>query len=175
MNTSLSLPTMLCQLPDALLKLFQEVFLFIHILRSCKTESCGNEIITVYNIIKCLLNSLRISDAPSPPVLVAIKNIGPHSATISWSEGFHGGSDQTVYYEISTDNTYTTWTPVRMHTIGTSETISIRKTTVNNLMEETIYFIRLYSTNSLGRSEMTDLSTFTTTCIALLQFVFYIV
>jgi len=109
---------------------------------------------------------------PSPPVLVEIKNIGPHSATISWSEGFHGGSDQTVYYEISSDNTYTTWTPVRMDTIGISETISIRNTTVNNLIEETIYYIRLYSTNSLGRSEMTDISTFTTTGIALSQFMF---
>jgi len=112
---------------------------------------------------------------PSPPVLVEIKNIGPHSATLLWSEGFHGGSDQTVYYEISSDNTYTTWTPVRMDTIGISETISIRNTTVNNLMAETIYSIRLYSTNRLGRSEMTDISTFTTTGIALPQFVFYIV
>jgi len=109
---------------------------------------------------------------PDPPVLAEIKSIGPHSATISWSEGFHGGSDQTVYYEISSDNTYTTWTSVRMDTIGTSETISIRSTAVNNLVEETIYNIRLYSTNSLGRSEMTDISTFTTTGIALVQFCF---
>jgi len=104
---------------------------------------------------------------PDPPVFVEIKNIGDHSATISWSEGFHGGSDQTVYYEISSENTFTTWTPFRMDTIGISETISIRNTTVNNLMEETTYYIRLYSTNSLGRSEMTDISTFTTTGIAL--------
>jgi len=121
----------------------------------------------VYNIIKCVLNSLRISDVPSPPVLVEIKHIGPHSATVSWSEGFHGGFDQTVYYEMSSDM-YTTVTPVRMDTIGISETTSIRNTTVNNLVEETIYYIRLYSTNSLGRSEMTDTSTFTTTGIALL-------
>jgi len=109
---------------------------------------------------------------PSPPVVVEIKNIGPHSATISWSEGFHGGSDQTVYYEISSDNTYTTWTPVRMDTIAISETISIRNTTVNNLIEATIYYIRLHSTNSLGMSKRTDISTFTTTGIALSQFMF---
>ena len=112
-------------------------------------------------------NSLCISDVPSPPVLVEIKSIGPHAATISWSEGFHGGFDQTVYYEISSDNTYTTWTPVQIDTIRISKTISIRNTTVNNITEETIYYIRLYSTNSLGRSEMTDISTFTTTGIAL--------
>ena len=108
---------------------------------------------------------------PDPPVLVEIKSIGPHSATISWSEGFHGGSDQTVYYEISSDNT--TWTPVRMDTIGISETISIRNTTVKNMMEESIYYIRLYSTNNLGKSELTDITTFTTTGIALSQFLFY--
>jgi len=59
-----------------------------------------------------------------------------------------------------------------MDTIGISETISIRNTTVNNLMEETIYYIRLYSTNSIGRSGMTDIRTFTTTGIAFSQFCF---
>jgi len=112
---------------------------------------------------------------PSPPVLVEIKNVGSHSATLSWSEGFHGGSDQTVYYEISSDDTYTTLTTVQMNTIAISETISIRNTTVSNLVEDTFYYIRLYSTNSLGRSEMTDISTFTTTGIALSQFLFYII
>ena len=120
----------------------------------------------MYNIIKCVLNSLRISDVPSPPVLVEIKHIGPHSATVSWSEGFHGGFDQTVYYEMSSDM-YTTVTPVRMDTIGISETISIRNTTVNNLKEETIYYIRLYSTNIFGRSKMTGINIFTITGIAL--------
>jgi len=98
--------------------------------------------------------SLRISDVPSPPVLVEIHNIGPHSVTISWSEGFHGGSDQTVYYEISSDNT--TWMIFPMGTIGISETKTIRNAAVNNLMGTTIYYIRLYSTNSHGRSEMTE-------------------
>jgi len=98
---------------------------------------------------------------PSPPVLVAIHNIGPQSATISWSAGFHGGSDQTVYYEISTD--ITTWRTFSIRTIGLSETKMIQNTAVNNLIETTLYYIRLYSTNRRGRSEMTDTSNFTTT------------
>ena len=85
--------------------------------------------------------------------------------TISWSEGFHGGSDQTVYYEISSDKT--TWTTVPMDTIDISETAQIRNTVVSNLIETTIYYIRLYSKNIHGRSEMSDLSNFTTTGIAL--------
>ena len=113
------------------------------------------------NIHKRSLYNIRFPDVPSPPVLVEIHNIGPHSAMLSWSEGFHGGSDQTVYYEISSDNT--TWTTVPMDAIGTSETQIIRNTTVSNLKEATVYYIRLYSINSLGRSEMSDISNLTTT------------
>ena len=106
------------------------------------------------------MNPLRISDIPSPPVITGIHNIGPHSATISWSDGFHGGFDQTVYYEIRTDST--NWTESPKETIAIYDTRYIRNTTVNNLMESTIYYIRLYSTNERGMSEMTDISNFTT-------------
>jgi len=125
------------------------------------------------NIINYFINSLRILDIPRPPSIIDIQNIGPHSATILWSEGFHGGSDQTIYYEISSDFLYRTWITVLMDTIEISETQYIRNTTVSNLVEETIYYIRLYSTNSQGRSEMTEISNFTTKGIAVFQLLFY--
>ena len=60
-----------------------------------------------------------------------------------------------------------------MDTIEISETQYIRNTAVSNLVEETIYYIRLYSTNSQGRSEMTEISNFTTKGIAVFQLLFY--
>ena len=115
----------------------------------------------VINITKYVQQSkVCISDVPSPPVIIEIHNIGPYSVTISWSEGFHGGSDQTVYYEIRTDNT--DWAVSPMETIETSDTSYIRNTTINNLIERTTYYIRLYSKNSRGKSNITVVSKFTT-------------
>ena len=88
------------------------------------------------HVAKYELTKARVSVVPKTPVIIDIHIIGRHSATISWSEGFHGGSDQTFYYEINCE--YTIWTCVLMDTIGTPEKRSFRKTSVNNLMEDTI-------------------------------------
>ena len=42
-------------------------------------------------------------------------------------------------------------------------------------MEGTVYYIRLYSTNERGMSEMSEISNFTTTGIAWLQFLIQVV
>ena len=49
-----------------------------------------------------------------------------------------------------------------MEMIDVNETIQIRNTTVNSLMDKTVYYIRLYSTNTYGSSVVTYISKFTT-------------
>jgi len=96
---------------------------------------------------------------PIKPTIIRIDGKGHDSATVFWSEGFHGGFNQSIYIEIITDSSNVS--KLLQH-LSTRDTPTTRNSTIIGLEGATTYYVRLFANNERGVSEMSDVWNFTT-------------
>jgi len=104
--------------------------------------------------------SCRITGPPGTPTLTGISSISHTSAVVSWVEGFHGGFDQTVTIQISSDKTK--WVDRLKEIRSHLENMVPRHTTITGLLDGTTYYVRMFASNELGDSKMSEVWNFTT-------------
>ena len=73
---------------------------------------------------------------------------------VLWREGVHGGYDQTIHFQTSSNNQV--WTERNTFTVSANEPTVLRNTTINDLASSGLY-LRLFASNALGISEMSDI------------------
>ncbi|XP_052819322.1 synaptogenesis protein syg-2-like isoform X2 [Mya arenaria] len=128
-----------------------------------KEEELGSYKLTIENNIgsQNLTVILKPKGPPFAPTIISMTNIQQTSAVLTWTRGFHGGFSQTVYVEISVDRQR--W-DVKFETYeGKLE----NKTKVNTILQQlqpgTLYFIRMFAENEMGKSGWTRTFNITTT------------
>ncbi|WAR06630.1 NECT2-like protein [Mya arenaria] len=103
----------------------------------------------------------RVDNGPSSqPAVVSITYVQETTALLTWTRGFHGGSNQTVKIETSRDRT--SWTTTLSLPQGTLEDTLPVNTTITELAPGTLYYLRMFSVNEDGTSSKTGLLNFTT-------------
>jgi len=106
-----------------------------------------------------LILSFPYLGPPSKPVIIAIEEKGHDAATVFWNEGFHGGFNQSVFIEISSDRSNVS---TKLQDLSTGDIPTTRNSTVNGLEGATTYYVRLFATNLHGVSGMSGVWNFTT-------------
>jgi len=90
---------------------------------------------------------------------------------VSWIEGFHGGFDQTIHIEISSDTSG--WIEMSSEPLFVQESPAARNTTITGLLTGTLYYVRLFASNERGNSEMSKVLEFNIKGVNMFMFILY--
>ena len=90
---------------------------------------------------------------------------------MSWIEGFHGGFDQTIHIEISSDTSG--WIEMSSEPLFVQESPAARNTTITGLLTGTLYYVRLFASNERGNSEMSKVLEFNIKGVNMFMFILY--
>ena len=111
---------------------------------------------------------LQIAGPPNSPMIKHIAIINYDSAVVSWIEGFHGGFDQTIHVEISSETSG--WIEMSSEPLFVQEGPAARNTTITGLLTGTLYHVRLFASNERGNSEMSKVWEFNINGVNMLCF-----
>ena len=100
-----------------------------------------------------------IQGIPGSPTIIGAQDVGDGSITVSWVEGFSGGYDQTTHIQIRSSNR--NWTETNTYTIAANDPPLLRKTTITDMVGTNV-LLRLFASNQLGISEMSEVWNLTT-------------
>ena len=89
-----------------------------------------------------------------------INNVSFTVAVVSWEEGFHGGYDQIIHFEVRSNNN--AWVELTSVRVAKTESKYLRTTTLRDLLQGTTYYMRLFASNERGPSGKTEVWNFTT-------------
>ena len=90
---------------------------------------------------------------PGAPTIIGMKDVGQDTIVLSWVEGFHGGYDQQIYFQTSTNNQV--WTDRSTITLSLNNHTVPRNTTITELTSVRFY-LRMFASNVWGVSSMSE-------------------
>jgi len=91
-----------------------------------------------------------IKGPPGAPTILGISDVDKGTITLIWHEGSHGGYDQIVHFQTSSNDLV--WTVKMTITVFANEPTVLRNTTITDLAGSNVY-LRLFASNFLGISE----------------------
>jgi len=83
-----------------------------------------------------------------------MNEVDTRTIILVWREGSHGGFDQVIHFQTSRNNQV--WTEQNTVSILANDFTVLRNTTLTNLLSSRFY-LRLFASNSLGISDMSEI------------------
>jgi len=107
----------------------------------------------IYSCYHQIVIFICIQGPPGSPTIIGAQDVGDGSIIVSWIEGFSGGYDQTTHIQTSSSNWI--WTETNTYTISANDPPLLRNTIITNMVGAHIC-LRLFASNQLGTSEMSE-------------------
>ncbi|XP_052806548.1 synaptogenesis protein syg-2-like [Mya arenaria] len=120
-----------------------------------KQEELGTYNLFVRNSIGSRsLSLILIPEGPPGRLkIISINNVQQTSVVVTWTRGFHGGFNQSVYVEVSVDSHR--WEVKLILNEGKNEDKNEVNTPLQQLQPGTLYYIRMHAENNRGKSGYT--------------------
>jgi len=101
-----------------------------------------------------ILYSYLHEGPPNAPTIIGMQEVGQSTFIISWIEGFHGGYDQDIHTQISSNGQV--WTERNTIFVSAKTPTTLRNTTITDIAGTNL-FLRLFASNEWGVSKMSDI------------------